>query len=159
MKTFEFSIARDGETFAEDFAAENRDVAELDIVVRINEVWHTDYATFDDLTADSDGFDLIEHPAVMAQRIPLATMTLYRRLADGLSNMVEERAVLTESTIPDDYQWLVETLAAIAGEDPGDTELPPHMRGGTPNACRHCADDLGGFHQPGGPCVHCNGIN
>lgn len=44
-------------------------------------------------------------------------MTLYRKLADGLSDMVEGSR-LSEADIPDDYQWLVETLAAIAGADP-----------------------------------------
>lgn len=45
---------------------------------------------------------------------PLAT---YRKLADGLSDMVEGGR-LREADIPDDYQWLVATLAKIAGLDP-----------------------------------------
>ena len=35
----------------------------------------------------------------------------YERLHDGLSDMIEGGR-LTEADIPDDYQWLVETLVA-----------------------------------------------
>lgn len=41
----------------------------------------------------------------------------YRRLQDGLSEMVEHDR-LKEEDIPDDYRWLVETLATIASLDP-----------------------------------------
>lgn len=44
-------------------------------------------------------------------------LRLYRRLADGLSDMVEDSR-LAESDIPDDYQWLVESLSQIAVADP-----------------------------------------
>lgn len=50
-----------------------------------------------------------EHPSVL---------NLYRELADGLSDMVEGSR-LQVGDIPDDYQWLVELLATIAGADPG----------------------------------------
>lgn len=45
-------------------------------------------------------------------------LQLYQRLADGLSEMVEGGR-LKQADIPDDYQWLVEALAKIAGADPG----------------------------------------
>lgn len=51
---------------------------------------------------------------------------LYRRLADGLSDMVESGR-LSADNIPDDYLWLADHLAKIAGADPGEEELPPHM--------------------------------
>jgi hypothetical protein len=294
LKTFELTIARDGETFAEDFLAENRDCAELDIVVRINEVWSTDYATFDDLTADCDGYDLIEHPAVMAQRIPLATMELYRSLAEQVLTIVEDYRESGSAIEQEGYDALRATVEALGFADPagepgttapilpdvtiklynnmrrligtisrmtttGEQEEPDddvfaamdnlihqarELVGGAPpspvqvvidmtggvfqggsasasvdviildydasgygdddqlermrdipqydgtlsraevltgsimiepkwvakvmeaasaasegNACRHCGEDLGGFHQAGGPCVHCNGIN
>lgn len=41
----------------------------------------------------------------------------YRALHDGLSEMVEEGR-LTRDMIPDDYHWLVETLAELAVLDP-----------------------------------------
>jgi hypothetical protein len=66
--------------------------------------------------------------AEMAEPLPLATMQLYRRLADGLSDMVEGGR-LTAADCPDDYAWLTNQLAAIAAADPGDAVLPPHMRG------------------------------
>lgn len=62
----------------------------------------------------------------IAETVTLATMTAYRRLADGLSDMVEGGR-LTEADCPDDYQWMAEQLATLAGLDPGDTELPAHM--------------------------------
>lgn len=37
------------------------------------------------------------------------TVKQYERLHDGLSDMIEGGR-LTEADIPDDYQWLVETL-------------------------------------------------
>lgn len=40
----------------------------------------------------------------------------YRKLHDGLSNMIESGR-LTEAKIPDDYLWLVDSLAKIAGLD------------------------------------------
>ena len=39
----------------------------------------------------------------------------YRALHIGLSDMIEDGR-LTEVDIPDDYQWLVEVLAALAGD-------------------------------------------
>lgn len=44
-------------------------------------------------------------------------VTKYRRLHDGLSDMVEGGR-LDESDIPDDYQWLVDSLAELAAVDP-----------------------------------------
>ena len=41
----------------------------------------------------------------------------YRRLHDGLSDMIEGGR-LTRAAIPDDYDWLVESLAWLAGHDP-----------------------------------------
>ena len=43
----------------------------------------------------------------------------YRDLADGLSDMIESGR-LSESEIPDDYDWLVDTLAQIAKVDPAE---------------------------------------
>jgi len=44
-------------------------------------------------------------------------LKLYRKLHDGLSDMVEDSR-LTDMDIPDDYQWLVDLLAEIATQDP-----------------------------------------
>ena len=44
-------------------------------------------------------------------------LNVYRGLADGLSDMVEGGR-LTEASVPDDYSWLVTTLARIAILDP-----------------------------------------
>ena len=41
----------------------------------------------------------------------------YRKLADGLSDMIESGR-LQRSDIPDDYQWLADQLCKIAGADP-----------------------------------------
>lgn len=40
----------------------------------------------------------------------------YRKLHDGLSDMVEGGR-LREADIPDDYQWLVSSLEKLAGMD------------------------------------------
>jgi len=42
-----------------------------------------------------------------------AELEAYHKLHDGLSNMIEGGR-LTVDDIPDDYHWLVETLAALA---------------------------------------------
>ena len=44
----------------------------------------------------------------------MATMRRYWDLQDGLSEMIESGR-LTIDDIPDDYQWLVETLASLEG--------------------------------------------
>ncbi len=49
--------------------------------------------------------------------IPASAATLYRELADGLRDAVEE-VRLTEAGIPDDYAWLVVLLEKIAAADP-----------------------------------------
>lgn len=46
-----------------------------------------------------------------------ALLNVYRGLADGLSDMVKGGR-LPEASIPDDYSWLVTTLASIAILDP-----------------------------------------
>ena len=48
-----------------------------------------------------------------------AAVDLYRRLADGLSHLVEDTKGISTESLPDDYQWIVEVLAAIARKDPG----------------------------------------
>lgn len=66
---------------------------------------------FDMLSAETDGLTLeeVEQPAPNE-----ALLAHYRRLHDGLSDMIEGGR-LTEADIPDDYHWLVEMLAQ-AGE-------------------------------------------
>lgn len=46
-----------------------------------------------------------------------AALDIYSRLHDGLSNMIENGR-LKESDIPDDYEWLVETLVEACGANP-----------------------------------------
>ena len=54
----------------------------------------------------------------MPAALPLyRRLVVYRRLADGLSDMVEDGR-LDEAAIPDDYEWIVDTLAQIAKVDP-----------------------------------------
>ena len=52
----------------------------------------------------------MENPAALRTRLDA-----YHCLHDGLSDMIENGR-LTESDIPDDYKWLVESLAALANE-------------------------------------------
>lgn len=54
--------------------------------------------------------------------IPPDAVPHYRRLADGISDLIEE-GTLSKRQIPEDYDWIVETLTAIAGADP--IPLPP----------------------------------
>lgn len=51
----------------------------------------------------------------------------YGKLHDGLSDMIEEGR-LTEADIPDDYQWLVETLSGpcLAANATAETQLEGH---------------------------------
>ena len=49
-------------------------------------------------------------------------MTLYEQLHDGLSDMVESGR-LSEASVPEDYRWLVETLAKASGDRPEQPEL------------------------------------
>ena len=51
-------------------------------------------------------------------RVRWNTVNRYERLHDGLSDMIEDGR-LTEADIPDDYQWLVETLVACNVRDTG----------------------------------------
>lgn len=44
---------------------------------------------------------------------PAAALELYAKLHDGLSDMIEDGR-LTESDIPDDYRWLVDSLEELA---------------------------------------------
>ena len=46
------------------------------------------------------------------------TVEQYEKLHDGLSDMIEDGR-LTEMDIPDDYQWLVETLVACNARGTG----------------------------------------
>ena len=126
-RTWQFDCARDGDLYGEEFVASSREEAERLAVESINADWRESYEDWDAMSGDMDGCDLIEHPAVMGERLPLDTLQLYRRLADGLSDMVEGGR-LKEADCPDDYRWLVEKLAAIAAADPGQPELPPHMQ-------------------------------
>jgi len=52
----------------------------------------------------------MQNPAALRTRLDA-----YHCLHDGLSDMIENGR-LTESDIPDDYKWLVESLAALANE-------------------------------------------
>lgn len=119
LKTYTFDCARDGDLYSEDFVCESIDDAQEAAVAAINANWRMSYKDWDEMGGDMDGCDIIEHEAVMADRQPVATVQLYRRLADGLSDMIEGGR-LTEGDIPDDYRWLVEHLAAIAAADPGE---------------------------------------
>lgn len=98
--------------------AETLDDAERAAVDTLNDDWEREYTSWDELASDMDGTAITQHPEVMAQRLPLRTVELYRRLADGLSDMVEEGR-LSEADCENDYAWLVDTLAKIAGADPG----------------------------------------
>lgn len=52
-----------------------------------------------------------------AQSAPSNLLDNYRRLHDGLSDMIEGGR-LTRAEIPDDYDWLVEAMVWLAGHDP-----------------------------------------
>jgi hypothetical protein len=52
-----------------------------------------------------------------AQHTAGTVLNLYRKLHNGLSDMIEDGR-LKEADIPDDYKWLVESLAHLAFLDP-----------------------------------------
>jgi hypothetical protein len=117
MPLFDLFAARDGNTIRETFEAEDYEAAE----VKARELCAKEFRLTEELASavaeesewefdsELDGFTV--EPA---DPDPLPA---YRKLADGLSDMIEEGR-LTESAIPDDYQWLVAALVEIAGLDP-----------------------------------------
>lgn len=127
-RTFTFDYARDGDMFGEDIVANSLGEAEQKAVEALNRSWGTSYADWDAMAEDSDGCTLGDLGDLMAERLPLDTVTLYRRLADGLSDMVEGDRLNRPMSVPD-YEWLADLLEQIAIADPGDVELPSHMRG------------------------------
>ena len=62
--------------------------------------------------------------------------TRYEKLHDGLSDMIESGR-LTEADIPDDYAWLVRTLAG----DDGDAQSESSTRMFQPKPCFELAED------------------
>lgn len=134
MPTYQLFAARDGETIRETFEAVDQDAAEIEGRKRAAAAFHlggllaeaireADPSCFE---AALDAFSVEEEP--LAHPLPLATMQLYRQLADGLSDMIEEER-LREGDIPDDHGWLVELLAKIAAADPGDQTPIAAIRG------------------------------
>lgn len=121
LRTYVIDVTKDGDiwTYEGEHCSVEDAKAEALGALRFN--WGGDWADWDDMAGDVDGTCIIEHPDVMAPRLPASTVEAYRRLADGLSDMVEEGR-LNEGDIPDDYQWLVEQLAMIAGLDPTRTK-------------------------------------
>lgn len=75
-----------------------------------------------------------------------ALLPCYRRLHDGLSNMVEGGR-LDEGQIPDDFRWLKAALARLASLDPGE----PQEESG----CRVCGQDSSGGDGYDGLCPSC----
>jgi hypothetical protein len=75
--------------------------------------WARQYKTY----VDEDDVDL-PHLEDLTQAVEFMENVLekYRSLHDGLSDMVESGR-LTENALPDDYGWLVETLADLAVVD------------------------------------------
>lgn len=62
--------------------------------------------------------------AEKGEMISADALMLYRKLADGLADMVEGGR-LTKASIPDDYEWLVKVLAEIVGWDWNPREWEP----------------------------------
>lgn len=106
MPTFDLHLARDGEMFISSYAADDEDGAQALALADINRAWREDYASFDDLVADSYGYSLYE-------RDDGEMIQLYRDLADGLSDMIQGNRI----SCPDDHTWLIDTLAGIAAAD------------------------------------------
>lgn len=116
--------ARDGDTYHDEVSADNQEEAETKAREQLAEAWHMqselkqareegDESAFD---AELDGFAVDPDER---STMTLNAAQLYRQLADGLSDMIEGGR-LTVGDIPDDYQWLVNLLEKIVGEDPGD---------------------------------------
>ena len=55
--------------------------------------------------------DLLRESIIQTRTAPATNDKHYHKLHDGLSDMIEGGR-LKASDIPDDYQWLIETLAA-----------------------------------------------
>jgi hypothetical protein len=117
LKTFQFDCARSGDMFGDDIIAETETEAQAGAVDLINSHWRERYSDWDDMAEDMDGCVLIEHPAIMAQRLPLATISTYRTLVRGLRDMIDGQR-LTEADCPDDFQWLGAQLDTLASLDP-----------------------------------------
>jgi len=108
---YTITAARDGDLYQGETLATDQAAAEAQAFALICEEFRLDvedYENLDELAGDLDGLDVAPD-----------ARHLYRDLADGLSDMIEGGR-LTESDIPDDYAWLVELLAKIAAQDPGD---------------------------------------
>lgn len=64
-----------------------------------------------------EGDDNQDNPQAQADLAlaAIARLRQYEKLHDGLSEMIESGR-LTAADVPNDYQWIVETLASLAGE-------------------------------------------
>ena len=116
LRTFTIDIWRDGSIHTWEGNAATPTEAEAAAVADINTWWHEEWIDWEEMVGDVDGTSTIPHPAVMAPRIPEKLLTHYRLLADGLSDMIEGGRI-KEGDIPDDYQWLLTHLTAIAELD------------------------------------------
>lgn len=92
--TYTFDCARDGDIFSSEYICETLDEAWEKAVAEINATWGPltgeIYETWDDMTADMDGAAIIEHPAVMAPRIPQSEMDALRGLIGQISRMTTQ---------------------------------------------------------------------
>lgn len=116
-KTFTFDACRDGNLYGEEFIAGTREEAERQAVAALNDDWHENYASYEDMAEDMDGCAIIEHPAIMAPRLPQDTIDRYRRLAVGLRDMIDGQRI-DATMLPDDFLWLSLALDDLAMIDP-----------------------------------------
>lgn len=124
-KTFTFDCASDGSLYGEDFICETMEQAEQAAVAAINANWGEGFATYRQMKMHMAGCAIIEHPAIMAPRLPQDTVTRYRSLAALMREMIEDERISDLTLLPDDLDRISVLLDELEEADPGDGERPP----------------------------------
>lgn len=121
LRTFSVTAARDGDLFEQDFHAGGECGAMVSALMAINKAWRTDYRTWDDMACDSDAVQIIEHPAFMADRIPLSLLEWLVGMADeAITVRQNDEEDETDPATMESYRdSLAEARAALDGQEGG----------------------------------------
>jgi hypothetical protein len=108
--TYTIDVWQDESIWTWEGVASSEAEAEEAAVEQLNQDWERDYADMAAMRADMDGVALIRHPAVMADREPLARFEAKRDLADLVRNMLGDDRLAGLG--PDDRQALSDLVDA-----------------------------------------------
>jgi len=151
---FEATVVSEGCIWTDDLGARSMSEAEAVTIDAICNAWGWDrsqwpeYEDDDQWQACGAWPDFVENTdgasIIRCNNVGGAAMSAYRGLAEGLSDMIQGGR-LTEADIPDDFKWLVNQLALIAGRDPSpgvNLAAPdePHLRTDLPKGLSESDD-------------------